>query len=308
MDSRHRIAFVIPTKDRREDLGKLLASFSAQTRRPDLVIVVDGGDDVIKDVCEAHSDLKIEYLRVTPPGFTKQKNAGTGVVPADIDLVGYLDDDIVLEPEAIERMLEFWETTDEQTGGAEFHITNIDFKPASFPTRLFGTNNGVGGAILPSGFNVVLDPVVKTTEVAWLSGGATVWRKAVVDEVAHDEWFAGYGHMDDIDYSVSVTKRGWKMFIVADARLAHYERPIALEKEYPFGIYDTVNRYYLVSKHPDRFSKGRYYWATVGKVIGRLVLAVLRRNRASWARASGYLVGLSRVLRGRLRVDDAQIK
>jgi GT2 family glycosyltransferase len=307
MDPQHRIAFIVPTKDRREDLGKLLASFSAQTRRPDLLIVVDGGDDVIKDVCDAHADVPIEYLRCVPPGFTKQKNAGTRAVPDDVDLVGYLDDDIVLEPEAVERMLAFWEAADERTGGAEFHITNTNFNAASFSTRLFGTNNGDGGAILRSGFNVVLDPVEKTTEVAWLSGGATVWRKAVVDDVAHDEWFAGYGHMDDIDYSVSVAKHGWKMFIVADARLAHYERAITLEKEYPFGVYDTVNRYYLVKKYPERFSAARWYWATVGKLLGRFV-AGLRGDAAGRARARGYRDGLRKVMKGDLTLTTTTMK
>jgi GT2 family glycosyltransferase len=307
MDSQHRIAFVVPTKDRREDLGKLLASFSAQTRRPDLVIVVDGGDDVVKDVCDANPEVPIEYLRCVPPGFTKQKNAGTQVVPDDIDLVGYLDDDIVLEPDAVERMLAFWSTADEHTGGAEFHITNAHFDAPSLFTRLFGTNNGEGGAILPSGFNVVLDPVVQTTEVAWLSGGATVWRKAVVADVAHDEWFAGYGHMDDIDYSVSVAKHGWKMFVVADARLAHYERAITLEKEYPFGVYDTVNRFYLVKKYPDRFSVAGWYWATTGKLLGRFV-AGLRGNEAGKLRAKGYWDGLRKVVKGDLTLTQTTMK
>ena len=307
MDPHHRIAFVVPTKDRREDLGKLLASFSASTRRPDLVIVVDGGDDVVKDVCDSHPDVPIDYLRCVPPGFTKQKNAGTRAVPDDVDLVGYLDDDIVLESDAVERMLAFWESADERTGGAEFHITNVHFDGASFSTRLFGTNNGDGGAILPSGFNVVLDPVVETTEVDWLSGGATVWRKEVVADVAHDEWFAGYGHMDDIDYSVSVAKHGWRMFVVADARLAHYERPIALEKEYPFGVYDTVNRYYLVKKYPERFSVARWYWATFGKLFGRLASGV-RGNAAGRLRAKGYWDGLRQVMRGDLTLTQTTMK
>jgi GT2 family glycosyltransferase len=307
MDPAHRIAFVIPTKDRREDLGKLLASFSAQTRRPDLVIVVDGGDDVIKDVCDANPEVPIEYLRCVPPGFTKQKNAGTRAVPEGIDLVGYLDDDIVLEPDAVERMLAFWSTADERTGGAEFHITNGYFAPPTPFTRLFGTNNGDGGSILPSGINVVLYPVVETTQVEWLSGGATVWRKAVVDEVEHDEWFAGYGHMDDLDYSLSVAVHGWKMFVVADARLAHYERPIALEKEYPFGVYDTVNRYYLVKKYPDRFSVASWYWALLGKWLGRFV-AGLRGDEAGKRRAKGYWDGLRKVVKGDLTLTQTTMK
>lgn len=301
------IGFVIPTKDRRADLTALLASLSAQTRRPDQIVVVDGGDDAVKDVCAAHPDLPIDYLRVRPPGFTRQKNAGTDAVRRDIDLVGYIDDDIELEPEAVERMLAFWVAAGEDTGGAEFHITNQYFKPATAFTRIFGTNNGKGGTILRSGFNVVLHPVERDTEVEWLSGGATVWRHEVVDTVKHDEWFAGYGHMDDIDYSVMVGEHGWRMFVVANARLAHYERPIAEDREYSFGVYDTVNRYYLVSKHRGRFSVPRWYWATLGKLLGR-TFAGLRGDVAGGLRARGYRHGLAKVLRGDLTLGDTTMK
>ena len=34
----HKISFVVPTKDRPEDLAKLLASIAAQTRKPDQII------------------------------------------------------------------------------------------------------------------------------------------------------------------------------------------------------------------------------------------------------------------------------
>ncbi len=302
------IAFIVPTKDRREDLGKLLDSFSAQTRTPDQVVVVDGGDDTIEDVCAAHSGVPIDYLRVYPPGFTKQKNAGTAALRPDIQLVGYLDDDIVLEPDAIERMLAFWASAEADVGGVQFNITNMDhLAPATPFTRFFGTNDGRGGAVLPSGFNVVLQPVVRDAEVQWLSGGATVWRREVVDSVEHDEWFAGYGHMDDIDYSCMVAAKGWRMFLVAGAKLAHYERSIAEDREFPFGVYDTVNRYYLVRKYPNRFSRVRWLWATLGKLLGRTA-AGLRGDRASRLRAAGYLHGLLKVAKGDLSLSDTKMK
>lgn len=302
-----KLAIVVPTKDRREDLGKLLDSFSAQTRQLDQIVLVDGGDDVIEDLVASHASLPITYLRVVPPGFTKQKNAGTAAVREDIDLVGYLDDDIVLEPDAIERMLSFWESAPADAGGAEFHITNMSPDPPGFFNRFFGTHDGRGGGtLLPSGVNVKYWPIERTTEVEWLAGGATVWRREIVEKVPHDEWFTGYGHMDDADFSIAVGEQ-WRLFVVADARLAHYERPLAEGRDFAFGVYDTVTRYYLVKKHPERFSVPRFLWATTGKLLGR-TWAGLRGDARSRQRARGYLRGLLKVLRGDLTLTETSMK
>src|SRR4029453_15723924 len=120
----HRIAFVVPTKDRPEDLRKMLASLAAQTRRPDQGIVVDGSDPPVREVGEQASALGAEYVREFPPSLARQRNAGMARLRGDITLAGYLDDDIVLEPDAVQRMLEFWQNAGADTGGAAFTITN----------------------------------------------------------------------------------------------------------------------------------------------------------------------------------------
>ena len=259
---KNKVAFIIPTKDRPDDLRKLLVSFEKQSYQVDQIILVDGGEQTVEKLVAEFPALKINYLRVYPPGFTKQKNAGTVALESDITLVGYLDDDIVLEAGTIEKLLSFWENAGSDVGGTSFNITNQVFNEPNIFTRIFGTNNGRGGTILRSGFNVVLHPVVEDTEVQWLCGGATVWRREVVKNISHDEWFEGYGHMDDIDYSCMVGAK-YKMFVLRNAKVAHYEKPISNEKNYVFGVYDTVNRYYLVKKYSGRFSKWFFYWATL---------------------------------------------
>ena len=64
---RHRIAFVVPTKDRPDDLRKMLASLGTQTRRPDQVIVVDGSEPPVRNVVEDASGLAVEYVDVIDP-------------------------------------------------------------------------------------------------------------------------------------------------------------------------------------------------------------------------------------------------
>lgn len=303
----HKLALIIPTKDRRDDLRRLFFSLLSQADLINQVVLVDGGDDMIEDLVEEFKSLPIDYVRCYPPGFTKQKNAGAKALKPEITLVGYLDDDLELEGEAIEEVLRFWDDAGADVGGISMNITNAVIDKANFFTKLFGTNSDRQGIVLRSGINVVVDPVLNDTKVEWLCGGATIWRREIIDSYSHDEWFSGYGHMDDVDFSMAIGDR-YKMFVLKDAKCAHYDKPIIGSKNYAFGIYDTVNRYYLVRKYPSKFTVGAYYWATIGKLCGRLARAIVRRESDSWLRAKGNLAGLLKVMTGRMDLNETNIK
>ncbi len=72
----HKIAFVVPTKDRPDDLRVMLRSVAAQTRKPDQLVVVDGSDPNIRSITEEYPELDIDYVRVFPPSLAEQRNAG----------------------------------------------------------------------------------------------------------------------------------------------------------------------------------------------------------------------------------------
>src|SRR5437899_2068025 len=124
MNFRHRLAIVVPTKDRRRDLGLMLDSLQKQSTPPAQVIVVDGSEREVRDVVESFPDIAIDYMRVFPPSLSKQRNAGMAKLRDDITLAGYLDDDVVLEAAAIEKLLSFWATAGETWGGCAFNIVN----------------------------------------------------------------------------------------------------------------------------------------------------------------------------------------
>src|SRR3954466_11660720 len=100
----NRLAFVVPTRNRPADLRRMLKSVEAQSITPDEVILVDGGDPglTVQDVPAEFPNLHVRYLRVYPPGLSKQRNAGMDAVTPGMTLAGYIDDDIVFEPGAIE--------------------------------------------------------------------------------------------------------------------------------------------------------------------------------------------------------------
>lgn len=306
---KHQIALIVPTKDRPGDLSNLLDSVKTQTRKPDQLIIVDGGNQTVEKLVSDFGVITAQYLRVYPPGLTKQRNAGVGALNADITLVGFLDDDLVLEKDAVEQMLEYWESASPEVGGSSFNLY-YDVAP-NFPNRfkilfqkIFATG-GEKGTILKSGCNIILSPVFDDTYVEWLSGGATVWRRSVIDDYIFDEWFAGYGHFDDVDFSYSINRR-YKLIVLSKAKANHFMRPINKQKYFIFCKGDVINRYYFVRKY--HFPLIHFYLATIGQIINYFFRALFTREKANIFKVLGNLSGLLCVLCGNLDRSNRDIK
>lgn len=303
-----KIAFVVPTKDRPEDLRKMLESVVRQTRQPDQLIVVDGSDPPVKEIVEAFPDLHADYVRIFPPSLSRQRNAGMAHVRADISLAGYLDDDIVLEPEAVERMLAFWGKAAPDIGGAAFNITNAPMPNWITLKRWFDIDDPRPGKVLPSGCVSTLGSRPENVAVDWLCGGATVWRREVIDNYPYDEWFVGTGYMEDVDFSFNVGAK-YRLVLVTGARLAHYSPPVRPDRQYLLGRWQVVNRMYFVRKYRHRgMSIARAWWACFGMVLLNSGYALLRRERPYWNRARGNISGILAEFVGRREQISGHLK
>lgn len=293
------LALVVPTKDRPEDLGRMLASLAAQTRLPDHVIVVDASDPPVEHVLANFSGLDIEYVRVFPPSLSVQRNAGMARLRKNATLAGYLDDDVVLEPGAVEAMLRFWESADANVGGAGFNIVNNPAPRWIALKHAFGIDSKHRGRMLASGFPTTICDVRSDLETDWLYGGATVWRRTVVETFPYDEWFVGTGFMEDVDYSFCV-RSSYRLCVVANARLAHYSRPVRSDRQHLLGLWQVVNRMYFVRKNRDRgLSTISATWATLGLILLNSGLALTRADKNYLRRAIGNILGLATVIAGR---------
>ncbi len=99
---------VIPTWNRADLLRHLLPNLRAQTRPPDRIIVVDNGStDDTRSVADEH---QADYLGLeTNRGFAVAVNKGIGQAAADWILI--LNNDVVLQPDWLERLLAAAEET-----------------------------------------------------------------------------------------------------------------------------------------------------------------------------------------------------
>jgi len=304
----HKIAFVVPTKDRPDDLRVMLRSVAAQTRKPDQLVVVDGSDPNIRSITEEYPELDIDYVRVFPPSLAEQRNAGMQRLLDEITLAGYLDDDLELEIDAIEKMVDFWEHTADDFGGAVFNITNTAVPRGSRFTQWFLLDSPQPGRLLRSGCASMIGTQQTDIETDWLNGGATVWRRDVIENFAYDEWFQGTGYLEDVDYSFNVRNR-YRLGLVASARVAHYSPPVRADRHYLLGKWQIVNRMYLVRKYQVRGLSIRQAWvANLSLVAMHLARALLTLDRNSWNRARGNIYGIWLELTGKKEQISGHLK
>lgn len=303
MSMQNRLCLIIPTKDRPAILARFLKSVQKQTRKPDLLLIVDGGDRTVEGLSGDFPDLPFQYVRVHPPGLSRQRNAGIQAVPPGFDLVGFFDDDYVLFEDAVEKMMAFWSVQGPKVGGVSFNTMDSGCMPAArglFLRRLFLLSRGASGDILASGIGTAQYPCEKTYRAQWLSGGSTVWRREVLQQFFFDEWFAKYGVLDDMDFCWRVNKQ-YELYVVAGAKVLHRQLP---RNDFVAGKITAVNHCYFVSKHPG-FSKAKLAWAFLGKILFQVARFLTQGKTVYLKTAGGYIVGLGYGLRRNIvKVDE----
>jgi GT2 family glycosyltransferase len=273
----------------------MLASLEAQSCRPNQVVIVDGSNRSVKDVANRFRNLDIKYLRCLPPSVAKQRNVGISVVEPDITLIGFLDDDIVLETDAVEKMLDFWEGDSQNIGGAALNMVN---HPQLYARRLKSTRltERLGlyslerGIVLPSGFHTMIGYVPKTTFTQWLPSGAVVWRRKVFNEYQFDEWFSDYSYLEDLDFSYRVSRQ-YALAVVANAKYLHYPSPPGRVNPYIFGKKEVFNRLHFVKKCRE-LSLCRSYVALILRTLLSMSSALREPKGGHLRRVFGNVIGL----------------
>ena len=297
MSASHDIAFVVATKDRPDELRRLWRSLRCQSRVPDEVVIVDASARPSTLVGPQAGPPVLRYIRTAVASATRQRNIGLDAVRPEADLVGFLDDDAVLEEGAVEEMLRFWGSAGAEVGGAAFNMAN--HPPLEWPllkrTRFaesLGLYAGRGGSVTPSGFQTMIGPLARTEWTDWLPSGASVWRREVVRDHRFDEWYDGYSYLEDLDFSYRVG-RSFRLAVVAGARYHHLQAPGGRGGGYTFGLREVLNRVHFVEKYPE-FSLRKCYSALAMRLLMNIVFAARERKASFIARAFGNTVGLVR--------------
>ncbi len=258
------------TRDRVDHLHRCLASIAAQTLPPRRVLVVNGGRPL------AGLGKSVDVI-ASPPGLPRQRNLALDVL--DGELIAFVDDDVELEREYLERVVD-WFAHRPIAVGTSGHIDNdVPFSPASRVfRRAFSLSTG-DGTLRPSGEVAYLQHPVTATAVQTLSGSNMVWRRSALHGLRFDETLEGYAYMEDVDFSLRASLRG-ELWMLPDAHLLHDRTQISRVPTRDYVRQVFANGAYLFEKHRPayRFRPGAY----VRRVLGRsaFYVAVAARTRS----------------------------
>ena len=93
---------------RPEALLKLLVSVKNQTLYPDEILIIDGSlNEATQDTLKQNAFPNLKYFLVSQEyrGLTKQRNFGIANTVADTEIICFLDDDTILEPDYFEEIV-----------------------------------------------------------------------------------------------------------------------------------------------------------------------------------------------------------
>lgn len=260
------LSVCIPTYNRPEQVNALLSNLAAQCELPDEVVIVDASpDDRSATVVEQHkaSLANIVYER-SPKGLTLQRNRAIGLAIGDILL--FLDDDILLEPEFIAAIKSvFAYDTAGRIGGVTGIQTNLH--PASFGSgwhlkeRLGIIESREPGRLLACGETTPLPriPFEGVYEVKILPGGLTAWRREVFAGFRYSLFFQGYGLGEDKYFSACVGKC-YDLVICGQAKAQHLHVEGNRPNFFRWGYFNVYNHAFILQECVDSpFKKLKFF-------------------------------------------------
>jgi GT2 family glycosyltransferase len=220
---------IIPTRNRPIDLVKAVSSVREQTRLPEEFIILDqsAGDESRTQVDSLMAgDERINLVYIHDPsvsGLVEAKRIA--VKRASGNIICFLDDDIVLEPDYLEQIEQGFVEQPEMVGCCGI-LTNMQRQPFWYEFVFHLFHRGIFRDVRVGRhamFNGRGHPLIASN---MLSGGVSAWRREVFPVVPFDI-ASGFHMLEDIDFSTRVAKHfGSRLNINPNARVEHHFSPV----------------------------------------------------------------------------------
>lgn len=305
------ISIIIPTVDRSTSLGALLTSFEKQSILPQEIIIVHQGTDALEDLFSVYGSLPLRYIFQEHTSLTAARNRG--VQESTGSIIGFLDDDIVLDPNYISSIHSFFEAHPHALG-VQGLITNFEeghakkvggkrniYRLYNFFAKFFLLNNSSRkNKLLLSGRNQYASRVQKVTSCQWLSGIGN-YRRVVFDTYEFDESLGGYALGEDKLFSYPIFKdHHQSLFIDPSIRCEHHHADGGRPEEKKFVEMKIWNTYYIwktLLSDKGVLAYMAFWWANLGDLILVFFAVLSQKSRFSfwWHHVTGY----TRLLFGR---------
>jgi GT2 family glycosyltransferase len=275
------VAILIPTRNRPEKVVKLLDSLNSSTIKPNQIIIVASGEDIKNYLGRFEESFQISYKHTQISGQIAQKKIGITLLNEKNNWCLFLDDDLVVDPTAIERALEEVNSrVSESVIGVGFSLpTTSRAKSASGLTlrigNLFGIHTNSPGKVLRNGHATSYLQMEEVTNTEWLNG-ASMWQKSVLKSYGQDVPSTKYAACEDLIFSYPLHKIG-QLIYVPQAKLAFQD--YELSDFDGLTVFESASywRYYFVCQNG--LSRFAFFYSQFGRIL--FAVAQKRNGRVS---------------------------
>lgn len=221
------LAVIIATKGRRDVAAQLIRHLSAQTRRPDRVILS------VASLDDAPKAAGVEIVQ-GPAGLAAQRNAALQLID-DVDVAVFYDDDFVPAPGALEGIERLFAERPDLAGATG----NVAADGAS------GAAISVEAAIEICRQVHIAPPELAERRVIGLYGCNMAIRLSAAEGLRFDEALPLYGWQEDLDFGARLSKRG---AVIRTSAFSGVHRGVksARPRERGLGYAQIANPVYLM--------------------------------------------------------------
>lgn len=317
-----KFSLIVCTYMRPKALVRLLESVAIQTIYPNEILIIDGSttNDTEK-VLQQQQFNNCKYYKVSENerGLTNQRNVGIKLVSKASEILCFLDDDVVLEPQYFEQLIGAYQKFPKSIAVGGYITNEVNWEKTQRPLRFdefeldgfvrkLGSRNVIRKYLkllsnLPPGWMPqfshgfplgYLPPSNKCYEVEYFMGGVASYKKEVFESHKFSPYFKGYGLYEDLDFCVRIAKTG-KLFVNTSARLAHYHEPLGRPNTFNYGKMVVRNGWYVWRvkyENPSTTSRIKWHVITILLLKFRFINAITAQNKMdTFKEAFGRLVG-----------------
>ncbi len=281
---------IIPTRNRHGHLLVLLKSLKTQKNFFNKIIVVNSGRKLPKNILELKTDINLTIINSPVKGQIVQRKYGTRFLSKNFQAVAFLDDDLNFDKNAFQKIISFWNKQKIVPAGVSFNIMNLSKQKNSVFRKFFGMEIYPYGRVFMSGYNTPITGIQKSIRSEWLLGGATIWRKDIIENYIHEEFPLSKAICEDLIFSYPISKKEY-LFVCSEAKTNHIDENIILStlQERILAKYSVLMRFHFVIQNSN-LSKALFFWMIFGQILGKFVLFLIF-SETRFSNFVGTLIG-----------------